>query len=58
MAPRVTKQTLTISLQSLAFIKYVGAKYVDAIGYEASFYIASIGDGPTCIQMEGDEAHV
>ena len=41
-----------------AFTKYVGAKYVDAIGYEASFYIASIGDGPTCIQMEGDEAHV
>lgn len=41
-----------------AFTKYVDAKYVDAIGYEASFYIASIGDGPTCIQMEGDEAHV
>ena len=41
-----------------AFTQYVGKKYVDAIGYEASFYIASIGDGPTRINMEGDEAHV
>ncbi len=30
-----------------AFIAYVGAKYVEAIGYAADFYIASIGNGPT-----------
>ena len=41
-----------------AFTEYVGKKYVAAIGYEASFYIASIGDGPARIEMEGDEAHV
>lgn len=29
------------------FIKEVGEKYLDAIGYSASFYIASIGNGPT-----------
>ena len=28
------------------FIKEVGKKYLDKIGYEASFYIASIGNGP------------
>ncbi|MGG5461909.1 galactokinase [Clostridium sp. B9] len=29
------------------FIKNVGEAYKEAIGYEASFYIASIGNGPT-----------
>ena len=29
------------------FIKNVGQAYNDAIGYEASFYVASIGNGPT-----------
>ena len=29
------------------FIKNVGQAYKDAIGYEASFYVASIGNGPT-----------
>lgn len=29
------------------FIKNVGAIYLEKIGYEASFYVASIGDGPT-----------
>lgn len=29
------------------FVKNVGQTYKDAIGYEASFYVASIGDGPT-----------
>lgn len=41
-----------------AFTQYVSQKYVDRIGYEASFYIASIGDGPTHIDWEGDKAHV
>lgn len=41
-----------------AFTQYVATKYVDAIGYEASFYIASIGDGPTRLNKEGDVAHV
>lgn len=29
------------------FIKNVGQAYKDKIGYEASFYVASVGDGPT-----------
>ncbi|OON99337.1 MAG: galactokinase [Epulopiscium sp. Nele67-Bin004] len=29
-----------------SFIKNVGQKYLDKIGYEASFYVAEIGDGP------------
>ena len=29
------------------FIKNVGHAYKDVIGYEASFYVASIGNGPT-----------
>lgn len=29
------------------FIAQVGKKYLDTIGYNASFYIASIGNGPT-----------
>ena len=33
------------------FIANVGQAYKDAIGYEASFYIASIGDGPTVIEI-------
>ncbi len=33
------------------FIKNVGKVYKDEIGYEASFYIASIGDGPTVIEL-------
>ena len=33
------------------FIKNVGEAYKDAIGYEASFYIASIGDGPTVVEL-------
>ena len=33
------------------FIKNVGEAYKDAIGYEASFYIASIGDGPTVVEI-------
>ena len=33
------------------FITNVGQAYKDAIGYEASFYIASIGDGPTVIEI-------
>ncbi|MGL4363104.1 MAG: galactokinase [Cellulosilyticaceae bacterium] len=28
------------------FIENVGAKYLEVVGYEASFYIAEIGDGP------------
>lgn len=33
------------------FIKNVGEAYKDTIGYEASFYIASIGDGPTIVEL-------
>ena len=29
------------------FITNVNQKYTELIGYEASFYIASIGNGPT-----------
>jgi galactokinase len=34
------------------FIAKVGAAYLDKIGYEAEFYVASIGDGAKEIQME------
>lgn len=34
------------------FIANVGAAYLDKIGYEAEFYVASIGDGAKEIQME------
>lgn len=33
------------------FIKNVGQTYKDAVGYEASFYIASISDGPSIINL-------
>ncbi|MEH7494054.1 galactokinase [Neobacillus niacini] len=35
------------------FIVEVGAAYQDKIGYQADFYVASIGDGAKEIQMEG-----
>ncbi|MDG4657277.1 galactokinase [Ectobacillus antri] len=35
-----------------SFIKNVGKMYKDTIGYEAAFYVASIGDGAKEIQME------
>ncbi|MDF2877705.1 MAG: galK [Clostridia bacterium] len=35
--------------KTTSFIENVNRKYKDAIGYEASFYIASIGNGPTQI---------
>lgn len=38
--------------QSDAFIENVGNKYKEAIGYEADFYIASIGEGTKEIGME------
>ena len=28
------------------FIEQVGKKYKEVIGYEASFFVANIGDGP------------
>jgi galactokinase len=34
------------------FIANVGAAYLEKIGYEAEFYVASIGDGAKEIQME------
>ncbi|MFP5115774.1 galactokinase [Bacillaceae bacterium C204] len=34
------------------FIENVGAAYLEKIGYEAEFYVASIGDGAKEIQME------
>ncbi|MGG1675626.1 galactokinase [Neobacillus sp. NRS-1170] len=34
------------------FIANVGAAYLDKIGYEADFYVASIGDGAKEIEME------
>lgn len=34
------------------FIANVGAAYLETIGYEAEFYVASIGDGAKEIQME------
>lgn len=34
------------------FIEKVGKIYADKIGYEASFYIAKIGDGPTKLDKE------
>ncbi|TCS77764.1 galactokinase [Tepidibacillus fermentans] len=35
-----------------AFIQKVGKKYKEVIGYEATFYVASIGDGTKEITME------
>jgi galactokinase len=35
------------------FIAEVGAAYQDKIGYQADFYVASIGDGAKEIKMEG-----
>lgn len=32
-----------------AFIKNVGRQYLDRIGYEASFYVVEVGDGPVVL---------
>lgn len=36
-----------------SFIENIGNLYKSKIGYDADFYIANIGDGPTEIMMEG-----
>jgi galactokinase len=35
-----------------AFIEEVGRLYKEKIGYDASFYMATIGDGPTSLSLE------
>jgi galactokinase len=38
--------------QTESFIEEVGKKYKEEIGYEAEFYVASIGEGTTELKME------
>lgn len=38
--------------QTESFIEEVGKKYKEAIGYDAEFYVASIGEGTTEVKME------